>query len=65
MNVYMYDIWDGDKGIIFANTEEEAKKIYTRNYDEPIYDGDYDSHTCRIDFVCEVPNKPKIVFMLD
>ena len=65
MKVWSYDIWDGDKGIIFAETEEEAKALYERYYDEPIADEDYDSGMCQIDFVCDVPDKPKIVFMYD
>ena len=63
--VYSYDIWDGDKGIIFANSEEEAKQIYERSYDEPICDEDYESHTCQIEYVCDVPDESKIVFMYE
>lgn len=63
MKVWSYDIWDGDKGIIFAETEEEAKALYESNYDNPIADGDYDSGLCQIDYICDVPDEPKIVFM--
>ena len=63
MKVFGYDIWDGDKGIIFAETKEEAERIYKENYDEPIADGDYDSGMCQIDFVCDVPDKSALVFM--
>ena len=63
MKVWGYDIWEGDKGIIFAETKEEAKAIYKQNYNEPIYDGDYEPDTCQIDYVCDVPEKPSLVFM--
>ena len=63
MKVWCYDIWDGDKGIIFADSEEEAKIIYEKNYDEPVYDEDYKPDTCQINYLCDVPNEPKLIYM--
>jgi len=55
MNIYEFDIWDGNKGIIFAETEEKAYEIFKRTYpDIPVCDKDvgyYDSGVCSIDYV--------------
>ena len=32
MRIYEYDIWDGDKGIIFANNMKEAKSLFKADY---------------------------------
>lgn len=63
MNVYYFDIWDSDKGIIFANNEEEARKLFKNGYpDVPLDDEeDYDSGVCRIDYICEIPNRPYLI----
>ena len=64
MKAYTYDIWEGDKGIIFANSEEEAIKMYEQAYpDNPIYDCDYVSGACSLDYLCEVPNEPWLKYM--
>jgi len=63
MKVWSYDIWDGDKGIIFAETKEEAIALYESNYDELIVDGDYDSGLCQMEYVCDVPDYPKLYIM--
>ncbi len=67
MNIYYYDIWDGNKGIIIAKDEDEAIKIFRNNEeykDIPLYDVDtneYDSGICRIDFVCKYDESPVLV----
>ena len=32
MKVFEYDICDGDKGIIFAETYERARELFTKEY---------------------------------
>ena len=55
-NIYYYDIWDGSKGIIIADTYEQAKQVFKDEYDGaiPIYGedtDDYDSGVCDIECV--------------
>lgn len=63
MNIYVYDIMDGDKGIIFAKTEEDAKRIFKQNYDNPIADGDYDSGICDISYLGKYDGGEKLIYM--
>ena len=65
MKVWAYDIWDGDKGIIFAETEKDAERIFKRNYDNPIADVDYDSGDCRIDEIGDYNGGEAIMFLWD
>ena len=65
MKIWSYDIWDGKKGIIFAETEENAKRIYKKNYDAPIADGNYDSGMCQIDEIGEYNGGETIMFLWD
>lgn len=54
MNLYTYDIWSGSKGIIFANSKEQAKELFRKEYpDTQIFPDDvddYDEDICRIDW---------------
>lgn len=58
MILYDYDICDGDKGVITADTEEEAIKIFQREYEGiPVLGvdtGNYDSKVCCITEVGEL-----------
>lgn len=66
LKVYHYDICDKDKGIIFAESSEQACEIFKKEYDNPIYPeevDDYEHDVCSIDYVCDVTNEPRLVFM--
>lgn len=66
MRIYSYDIWDGDKGIILAKSYKEAVEEFKENYEAPIDDIDnmeYDSGVCRIDYVGNVSDKAKLMYM--
>lgn len=65
MNIYYYDIWDGDKGIVIAKDLDEAKAEFKKNYpDVPFWgDVDYDSGVCDIDIVGECTDKPRLYFI--
>ena len=69
LRMYAYDIWDGDKGIIFAKNYTNAVELFRENYSEvPIADVegiDYDSGVCRLEFYAVVPRKEKLMFMYD
>lgn len=41
MNIYEFDIFDGDKGVVVANNIEEAKTLVRKRYsdDIPFSDG--------------------------
>lgn len=80
MKLYEYDIWDGDKGVIFANSEEEAVEIVRKEYsdltldiygyndDDDDWDEDDDNEimTCDIRFLLdEIPTEPSLVFVQD
>ena len=63
MNMYTFDIWDGDKGIIFAENEKQAIELYKKEYpDYPLaHNGNYDSGIGRIDSkICNVELKPNL-----
>ncbi len=65
LKVYHYDIWDHDKGLIFAESREQACEIFRKEYDFPICPedvDDYDADICVIDYVCDVTNEPRLVF---
>ena len=56
MKLYYYDIWDGDKGVIFAKDMDEAISIYRTKYDFPVAFVDidaFDSGICNIELVTE------------
>ncbi len=66
LKIYHYDIWEKDKGLIFAESREEACKIFKKEYSNLIYPeetDDYDSDICSIDYVCDVLNEPRLVYM--
>ncbi len=66
LKIYHYDIWDHDKGLIFAESREQACEIFKREYDNPIYPEDfdyYDHEVCSIDYVCDVESEPRLVYM--
>ena len=65
MRIYEYDIWDGDKGIIFANNMKEAKSLFKADYpNTKIATSCPESGECIIRrFYDYVPTKPELVFM--
>lgn len=66
MNIYSYDIWDGNKGLIFAENEEQAIELYKKEYpDYPLaHNGNYDSGIGRIDLeICNIKLKPHLYVM--
>ena len=63
MTVWTYDIWDGDKGIIFAPTEEDAERIFKENYDNEIVDGDCGPGKCMISKLQEYYGGEDIMFL--
>jgi hypothetical protein len=67
MRIYEYDIWDGDKGIIFANNMEEAKSLFKADYpNTKVVDCCPEAGYCIIrQFYDYVPTKPELLFMYD
>ena len=66
MNIYYYDIWEGDKGVVIAKDLDEAKAEFKRNYPDIPLDsevGYYDSGVCSIDMVGECTDKPRLYFI--
>ena len=65
MNIYYYDIWDGDKGVVIAKDLDEAKAEFKRNYPDIPFSSDvgYDSGVCSIDIVGECTDKPRLYFI--
>lgn len=62
MKIYQYDICDGDKGIIFANSEDEATEIFKRNYNNEVTN-ELNPLECIIDYIAECPTEPRLIFM--
>ena len=61
MKVWSYDIWEGDKGIIFAKTEKAAEIIFGKNYRELVDDGgDY-----QINLIGEYTGGEDIMYLWD
>lgn len=68
MKIFEYDIYDGDKGIIIANDEAEAIRIFKNNYENAVVSvdvTDYNSGTCSINEVAELENNPQLYFIHD
>lgn len=68
MKIFGYDIWNGDKGIIIANDEEEAIRIFKKEYDNPVVGVDVEDqlyNTCDIDEVADLKDKPALYFLHD
>ena len=66
MNLYTYDITEGDKGIIFANSYEEAVELFKADYPEiEVVEAYDDFHTCVINEFADAPTEPKLMFMFD
>lgn len=68
MRLYTYDITEGDKGIIFANSYEEAVELFKNDadYSEIEIVEEYgESYTCVICEFADVPTEPKLMFMFD
>lgn len=66
MKLYTYDITEGDKGIIFANSYEEAVELFKADYPEIEVVEEYgESYTCVISEFADVPTEPKLMFMFD
>lgn len=63
MTIYEYDVYGGDKGIIFANSEEQATELYKKGYGGLVYgvdteEDDYD--VCTIRTIGEIPDEPTL-----
>lgn len=66
MKLFAYDIWDGDKGIIFAENEDQAMVMFKKCYDNDInIDGCCESGDCRVDFICDIPSEPRLQFIFN
>ena len=66
MKIFSYDICEDDKGIIFAETEEQAREIFEEEYpDIEVVDYYDDYHTCVITEVCNYNNEAGLVFLYD
>lgn len=63
MNIYKYDIWDGDKGIIIAKTENEAWKLFNETYQKWEGDDLSEHEQIDIDYIGEVPKHPTLFFV--
>ena len=68
MDIYEFDIWDFEKGIILAKSHEEAVKIFkTRFPDVPVLNTDtdeYDSGVCVIRYVMETDGEQRLATFL-
>lgn len=68
MKIFEYDVWDGDKGIIIANDEDEAVRIFKKEYDLPVVGVDVEDQehgTCVIDEVADLHDHPALYFLHD
>jgi hypothetical protein len=64
MKIFSYDIWDGDKGIIFAQNEEEAEKKFKDMYpDTEIATDSYEPGECLIYYICDYNGEEKLVYL--
>lgn len=63
MKIWSYDIWDGDKGIIFAKTKKDAKRIFKSNYDNKISDTNCDSGICQLEEIGEYNGGEAIMYL--
>lgn len=64
MSIYKYDNWGGDKGIIFAESDEQAKEIYKKNYNRLIYPyetNDFSEKIGTINYVCELTTEAQLI----
>lgn len=59
MNIYEFDFWDGDKGIVFADSEEQARKMIMS--DDGLDKGNPDEYVC-CNYVCKASDKGIFVF---
>ena len=67
MSIYEYDNWDGDKGIILAESDEQAKELYKANYNRLIYPDEvnvYDDGVGMINYVCELTTEPQLIITI-
>jgi len=53
MKVYHFDIWGGDKGIIFAPNRKEANALFKKEY--PNVKFGFDDGKCKIEDLDNVP----------
>lgn len=69
MKLFSYDIWDSDKGIILADSEEEAVKIFHDEYEGvPVVGYDCEElapQACDIEEVSEFSKDKKIYYLYD
>ena len=63
MRIFSYDICDGDKGIIFAETEEKAKELFRKDYPDIEIDDVLESNVCIISEFAEYTGKEELMFM--
>lgn len=59
MNIYEFDLWDGDKGIILAESIEKAFKELQKNYGEDFV-AKYEIY--QLNFVARSTDKGLFVF---
>ncbi len=71
MQIWAYDIWDGDKGIVLANNGSEACVLIKKKYgEEQLIEGldvdYYDSKICELHLVVNDNEiEPKVVILAD
>ena len=66
MDIFHYDIWDGDKGIILAKNLDEAKEVFKKNYPGTPLDTEvdsYDSGVCCLEHVGLCTDYPRLYFI--
>ena len=64
MIIFSYDIWDGDKGLIIAESYDQAVEIFKKDYPKvEVVEEEFDRDTCRIDVVSELEKEPALYFL--
>ena len=63
LKVFGFDVWNAEKGIIFANDREQAIKIFHETYRCKIFPDECDGYisgTAVVWFIGGVPKKPSL-----
>ena len=63
MKVFEYDICCGDKGIIFAKTEEKAKELFKQRYPDIEIGDELEDNVCILAEFAEYTGKEELIFM--
>ena len=63
MKVFEYDICCGDKGIIFAETEEKAKELFRKDYPDIEIGNELEDYVCIISEFAEYTGKEELILM--